>query len=1054
MESKIELNISMLSSILQINSIDIKTLRENQAKNDYYKTLPYYSPLLLTIAYNYNKEFPEEICLNAAIQLKNYISSYWPNPEGKKPINNKENEYIIINEEDKKYIRIKILEAVIYVVHIENIKILKQLNQCVKYILNNDFREKNINYNKDFINKILECLNSKDLKQTYAGIILFYQLSKIFEFDNDDNQKIYEQELIKVNSYLLSSLYECKDINNLIQAQFAYKIIKIFFKSFQGAIPQLFTQENIFAQWINYIIKIIKVPINQENINNNIIINNSNRNIFIKLKRVCYQTITRIIQKFSRYSSKNDKTPFEIMISNKYINTFFEIYQTIFSKCFNNLQFLDDYGKTCIYNFFSILMENDDKNSSKNVISMFINDNNNELLNYIINDSFLSCEDLELYESDPKKYLAEKVELMSSLLTKRYNSCKLFSSLFSYTEKKKEQPNYCRTLFDFLCKCLITEENKLNNEKQYLMNNKEPYYLIYNKITYCLRKESILYLLIDNKSIIKKYLKKDFENLLESIVYPELNSPCGFLREQVCAFIKALKGFKYTNKFFVEKLTKSFSYLMQNDAVLPIRFESSMALCSILDEKNAKELIKGNIQILLQIYLKLMEETDLEEIMECLQEIVTNFTEESKIYIVELSEYLINYFNKLIVNINNNEDQENQIDDFSLINNIINTFSNFIHYFINNDNIYPKIEKHIDTLLNYCIIEQPFDKLEDGINLLEEILINCKILPKHIIKFFIPLINTFIGNVDNNEESDLENIMDINKLICFYLHKDEGIILSLNDKNGITYFEYIIKYMKYIINICDKNKEYCDIIYVFELYNTLFDKYKNNGKMKIILEEVLNIIFSKYEYCNQDKKLSVYLCLLLSTSFIYYPIECLQYFLNKNKLREIFLFWFLEIDNIKNHKMMKYNLFGICVLISLDKNNQNKLIIDNIKFFIDKILQLTEKISKNLLKKNKNKKEENNNDEEDDEDYDEDELYKKFLEQKEINDDEDDEDWEEEDDEEEDINFTKADKINPILYVKNIFDLIKQKHPDLFKNIINILGDDINKLSDIFNKFK
>ena len=80
------------------------------------------------------------------------------------------------------------------------------------------------------------------------------------------------------------------------------------------------------------------------------------------------------------------------------------------------------------------------------------------------------------------------------------------------------------------------------------MNNKQPYYLIYNKITHCLRKESILYLLKDNKSIIIKYLKKDFETLIEKIIYPELNSPCAFLREQACAFFKSFKGFKYTNK--------------------------------------------------------------------------------------------------------------------------------------------------------------------------------------------------------------------------------------------------------------------------------------------------------------------------------------------------------------------------------------------------------------------------------------------------------------------------------------------------------------------------
>ena len=1053
MESKITLNISMLSSILQVNSIDIKTLHENEAKNNYYKTLPNYSPLLLAISCNYNKEFPEEISLNAAIQLKNYISSYWKYSEKNKNINNNENdnEYLIISEEDKKYIRIKILEAMAYIVNIENIKIMKQLNQCVKYILKYDFREKNINYNKDFINKIILYLNSKDLKQTYAGIILFYQLSKIFEFDNEDSQKIYDQELIKVNTYLLSSLYECKDINNHIQAKFSYKIIKIFFKSFQGAIPELFTQENIFDTWINYIINVIKVPINQENININ-----TNKNIFIKLKRICYQTITRIIQKFSKYYSKNEKIPFEIMINNKYTNIFLEIYRTIFTKCFNNPQFLDDYGKTCIYNFFSILMENENKSFVKNVISMFMNDNNNELLNNIINDSFITYEDLEMWSNNPKKYLAEKVEILSSILTKRYNSCKLFSSLFSYAEKKKEQPKYCRTLFDFLCKCLMAEENQLNKEKQYLMNNKEPYYLIYNKIIYCLRKESILYLLFDNKSILKKYLKNDLENFLESIVYPELNSPCGFLREQVCAFIKALKGFKFTNKTFVENLTKSFSYLMQNDSALPIRFESSMALCSILNEKNTKELIKGNIQILLQIYLKLMEETDLEEIMECLQEIVTNFTEESKIYIVELSDYLIKYFKKIISNINNDDDQENQVDDFSLINNIINTFSNFIHYFINNENIYPKIEKYIDILLNYCIIVEPYDKLEDGINLLEEILINCKSLPKHIIKFFIPLINTIISiEEENREECGLENIMDINKLICFYIYKDEGLIINLNDNNGIAYFDYIIKYMKYIINICDKNKEYRDYIYVFELYNTLFDKYKNNNKMKILLVEILNIILSKYENCKKDNKLSNYLCLLLTTSFIYYPIECIQYFLNKNRLREILLFWFMEIDNIRTHKQMKYNLFGICALISLDKNTQNKLVIDNLKLFIDKILKLTDIISKKLVKENKSKEDKNNKiNEDDDEDYDEDELYKKFLEQKEINDDEDDEDWEEEEDEEEDINFTEADKVNPILYVKNIFDLIKQKYPEMFSNILDILGANINKLNDIFNKFK
>ena len=482
MESQLILNESILASVLQINNIDISTLHENQKKTDYFKTLPNYSPLLLIISCNMNKIYSSEISLNAAIQLKNYIKSYWKN--GTEELNIVYDGNIIINEKDKSYIREKLIEAIIYVIEIENKIILKQYKQCIKIILKYDFKKNQIQ-NKEFINKVIFCLNSKNIKQIYAGIILFGQLSKIYEFDNEENQKIYNDELVKVNNYLLSSLYECKNINEEIQANFAFKIIKIFLRSFQGAIPELFTQENIFDKWINFIINIIKTPINEININKEINIRN---NIFYKLKRVCYQTITRIMQKYSRYLNKKEKTPFEKMINNKYIKLFFFIYKTIFVNHFNNKIFIDDYGKTSVYMLFNILMENKDFN--QNVVDLFINDKNNILLNNIINDCFLTYQDLELWSNDPKKYLAEKMEYISGILTKRYNSSKLFIALWMFKEPKTGKYIYYNTLYDFLCNLLINENNNLNLEKQNLLNNlnNKPYYLIYDKINFCLRK--------------------------------------------------------------------------------------------------------------------------------------------------------------------------------------------------------------------------------------------------------------------------------------------------------------------------------------------------------------------------------------------------------------------------------------------------------------------------------------------------------------------------------------------------------------------------------------
>ena len=1047
MEDKFILNESILSSVLQVNNIDISTLRENQKKTNYFKTLPSYSPLLLNISCNFNNIYSSEVSLNAAIQLKNYVKSYWKNDAKEIKINNEDT--IIINQEDKSYIRNKLLEAIIYIIEIENKTILKQYNQCIQTILKYDFK-KNLTENKDFINKIIACLSSKNLKQIYAGIILFGQLSKIFEFDNEESQKLYNDELIKVNNYLLLSLYECKNINEITQANFAYKIIKIFFRGFQGAVPELFIQENIFEKWINFIVNIIKTPIDENNINKG---ENQRKNIFYKLKRVCYQTVTRIIQKYSRYLSKKEQTPFEKMINDKYIKVFFDLYKTIFFNQFNNKIFIDDYGKTCIYNFFSTLMDN--KEFNHNIIELFIKDENNILLNNIINDCVLTYQDLELWHNDPKKYLAEKMEIMNDFLTKRYNSCKLFISLWKYKDKQSGKYIYYQTLYDFLCKVLINETNNINIEKQNLLNNlnNKPYYLIYNQINFCLRKESILYIIKSNFYYVLKFSRNTFEDFVEKIIYPEFGSSCAFLREQACNFIKEFRGYEYTNKILIENITKGLSYLMQNDPVLQVRFESAMALSSILKQKYVKDLLKGNILPLLKIYIKLMEETDLEEIMNSLQEVVQIFTEESKTYIVHLSEYLNKYFNNLVNNISNNEEEEqNEISKYSLINNIINTFCNFIHYFVNDEEIYPKIESYIDNLIHFCINIYPDDKLEDGIGLMKEILTNCKKLPNHILKFFIPIINIIIEEKDSDLYGN-ENISNITQIICYYISKDfDDILMKPADKEGkYQYLFYVIKFLKFLITQCDKedNDDFYEYTYIFNLCNVLFDRYKN--KIENIFIEILELIISKYKI-TKNKNLLNYIGLLLSTCFIYFPENCLIYFQKKCCLKDIFMFWFFQIDKIKNFKHFKYNLFAICSLITLNKNQQDKLILDNINLLVDKIMFLIEKINERIQKEDKIEKKEKNEEEENEDELDGDDLFKKLIvEGKDISDDEDDEDWEEDEDEDE-FPETEADKQDPILIVKNSLEIINKSFPELFDNIVKLLGNNVNKLKDIFSK--
>jgi hypothetical protein len=127
---------------------------------------------------------------------------------------------------------------------------------------------------------------------------------------------------------------------------------------------------------------------------------------------------------------------------------------------------------------------------------------------------------------------------------------------------------------------------------------------------------------------------------------------------------------------------------------LPVKLYASLAIGSLFDKDVTKTMLKGSIKTVFEIYLKLMKETDTEEIMYYLQEIVKCFTDESQQYIVQLSDYLINYFNSIV----SRENEEGEVmDTFNLISNIVSTFCNFIQYFINNQNIYPNLINNIDT---------------------------------------------------------------------------------------------------------------------------------------------------------------------------------------------------------------------------------------------------------------------------------------------------------------------------------------------------------------------
>ena len=877
-----EIDFQKLCIILDVNN-NISQRKEYDSLLLKYQILPKYGPYLLTIACNKDGTIPNQISQAAAITLKNYIISNWKFGEDEKL--NKQlcfegENIIVISNEDKDFIRKNILDGVIYIIEKENVKILKQFNQCVKKILKLDYKDI---WQNDFMNYIVNCINSQDQKKIYAGIILFYQLSKIYEFEDVKNQKIYNEALKLVNNKFLYFIDMCKGIKNNVEAMILYKLFKIFFKNFQGETPSFILNNEIYKNWSFYLVQILKTPVDKNYVEDK-------NSIFWKLKKICFRIVTRVTQKYKNKEKNEIHNNFRDNLLNEYLPQYYDIFTIIFSNCSKNQEYIDNNGKLYVYQFYYFLLDLPD--FKEKVAKLFLE--NDLLLEEIIKDCILTQNDLDAWVNSPKEYIAQKEEELSMFNTKKYRAMHIIKYFMEYKDKKSKKYIFFDKIFNFFCNELIKDEQNLsieeNDIKTILLKNpnNEDYLLNPQNAPYCLKKESILFLLKKNSEVISKNADSDL--LIKKLIFPSLQSPCGLLREQSCDFISK---FKIKNEELLEELIKILCFLMEKDPQLSVRLYACISLGNFFDNEKVRNMIKGNVKKILEISLKLMDETDVELIMDNLQEIIKYFTRESQQYVVELGDYLIKYFLRIIEKEKNMEDESKFMDTYTIKNNIVTTFTIFIRYFINTPEIYNKITNHIDTLINYYLTKS--DTPECGFDLIEDIL---KYSEKsnsyyHIFKFFIPLIQTVIGTEEDLAEfhesypnqifngQGFESILDIGRIVCYYIAKDPKSFIDLKDNNGVGYIVYTTKLIENIIQVSESKGDYGEIKFCLGIIMTLFDYYK--GQMDKLMNDLIEYVSHKIKNGNiKNKFLIQFLLNVISICFIYDPIKCLNALQNKN----------------------------------------------------------------------------------------------------------------------------------------------------------------------------
>lgn len=163
-----------------------------------------------------------------------------------------------------------------------------------------------------------------------------------------------------------------------------------------------------------------------------------------------------------------------------------------------------------------------------------------------------------------------------------------------------------------------------------------------------LEKELAMYLICQLRTPISrcKQVKKILPTLISKYVIPEFNNEIMFLRARAVDIFTEYGSMELDIEV-VKRAVEGIYLCLTKDSYPLVRIKAAIAFNCILKHKTAKELVQPLLKDILTVYLQLLDNYDLENIVNSLESIVEDFAGEIGPFALELIKHLSKLFFKL-----------------------------------------------------------------------------------------------------------------------------------------------------------------------------------------------------------------------------------------------------------------------------------------------------------------------------------------------------------------------------------------------------------------------
>lgn len=146
--------------------------------------------------------------------------------------------------------------------------------------------------------------------------------------------------------------------------------------------------------------------------------------------------------------------------------------------------------------------------------------------------------------------------------------------------------------------------------------------------------------------LAKEKYANEIEGLLVTSVFPDFNSPIGFLRYRACWMVQQFSSVTWSDDGTNLRTLLQFMMQRLSDPALPVQIEASKALRFLIEADGAEETLLPVLPQLLTEYFRIMNEIGNDEVVSALQVLLDKFGDHIEPHAIQLVTELSSAFNQ------------------------------------------------------------------------------------------------------------------------------------------------------------------------------------------------------------------------------------------------------------------------------------------------------------------------------------------------------------------------------------------------------------------------